>query len=516
MALVSRLMAPDIQANARPGPTEDFWYEPVSIFSTAGVRVGPETAMRCSAVYAACKVISESAGMIPLIMYQRLDNGGKERARQHPLYDVLRWEPNELQTANEFWKLMIVMALLWGRAYAEIIPGQRGFADSLMPLPPNRTRQIIERNRVTYEVTEDNGSRRILLADDVFVVPGLQLDVVTGLGIPEAARDVIGLALALEQYGARFFSQSSMPGGILTHPGNLSEEAAKRLAASWQAARSGLNNAHKVAVLEEGTSYTPTVMSGEDAQMDETRSRQVVEVSRYFRVPLHKINDLTRATFSNIEEQSLEFVTDTLMPWTTTIEQRIRKQLIIAKDRYFAEFLLDDLLRGKASERSQVYRNYVEIGVMSRNEVRIKENMNPLPGLDEPTVAANIGSVPNPGREQDDDDEPPRRRAEVDRGTKIAARMAKRLVDREVVAITKAARRAASDTESFHGWLEEFYAEHVSLVMDNMQVDEDDAREWCEAQKADVLNFGISVLETWPDDRPSRLAQIALREVTAA
>ena len=512
MSLVSRLMAPPQVQAQNPGPLNDFWYEPVGIFSAAGVKVSPETAIRCSAVYAACKVVSESVGMLPLITYERLTNGGKERATDHPLYDILRWEPNQLQTANEFWKLMIVMAMLWGKGMAEIIPGQRGFADSLMPLPPNRTRQVVERNRVSYEVTEETGFKRTLLADEVFVVPGLQLDVVTGLSIPEVARDVIGLALATEQYGARFFSQSSQPGGILSHPHNLSPEAQERLAKSWQRAHSGLGNAHTVAIVEEGMTYTPTAMSGEEAQMNETRQRQVEEVSRFFRVPLHKINDLSRATFSNIEEQSLEFVTDTLMPWTTTIEQRIRKQLILAKERFFAEFLLDDLLRGKAVERAEVYAKYLENGVMSRNEVRVRENLNPLPGLDEPQVAANIGSVPNRGNEQEE----PEAHLPIDRAVKITTKMAERTVRREIVAITEAAKKCASDTAMFHGWLEEFYGKHAALVMDNMQLEEIDARRWCESQKADVLNFGISVLESWADDRPGKLAQMALREGAAA
>lgn len=502
MSLLARIFRPQASA-ARPSEFDDYWYQPVGLFSAAGINVSPESSIRSSAVYACCKVISESVGMLPLITYERTNDGGKERATDHPLYDVLRWEPNHLQTANEFWRLMIVVALLWGRAYAEIRPGVRGPVDQLIPLPPNRTRQKVDGGRVVYEVRDDQNNPRILMDDEVLVVPGLQLDVVQGLAIPEVARDVIGLALATEQYGARFFSQSSVPGGVLEYPGKLDEQEAKNLKQSWQESRSGLNNHHKVVVLENGMVYKQTVMSGEDAQMNETRQRQVEEVSRFFRVPLHKINDLSRATFGNIEEQSLEFITDTLMPWTTTIEQRIRKQLIINKQRFFSEFLLDDLLRGKASERAQVYRTYADIGVMSRNEIRVRENLNPLPGLDEPMRAANIGSVPNNTASISEASTPGRAAAVVDQ-------MAGLLVRREVSAITQAAKRCATDQAAFSAWLDEFYTKHAERVAQDMAIDESDAVRWCEAQRADVLNFGVSVLEAWPESKPSALVELAL------
>jgi len=339
----------------------------------------------------------------------------------------------------------------------------------------------------------------------VFILPGLSLDGVTALGIPEVAREAIGLAIAAEQWGSRFFSQSSQPGGLLKHPGVLGEEIAARLQQSWQAARSGLKNAHKLVVLEQGMDDVKTTTDAENAQLVEVRKMQLAEITRHFRMPPHKVGIMDDATFSNIEEQSLEFVTDTIQPWVTVIEQRVRKQLILNKERFFAEFLLDDLMRGRARDRAEVFTMYVEHGIMSENEVRARENLNPIPGMDEPRRAENIGreSLPQ-DREQSSGN-----------AERIAEKFAERLLRREVRAISDAARKAASDTDAFNTWLEEFYEAHASILQTDLNMSESNALEWCEAQKADILNFGVSVLETWADDRPGKLARMALGEVVA-
>ncbi len=450
MAFLTKLSAntPAVTRNA----WSQHWYDPEVFQSLTGVRVTPDIAFKVAGVYASCKVIGETFGSLPCIMYERRERS-RRRATEHRLYSTLRYEPNVSQTAFEFQRLMVIVALLYGTAYARIGSDRTGgFATDLQPLPPNRTRQKVVDGEIVVEVWNEDGTTDTYLQDEVFMLPGISTDGVSALGIPDIARDTIGLAIATEQYGSRFFSQSSQPGGVLEHPNVLGKEATERLAASWQAARSGLNSAHKVVVLEDGMKYTPTVMSAEAAQMIETRKFQLEEIARYFRLPPHKIGILDKATFSNIEEQGLEFVTDTMQPLVTAYEQRIRKQLIIDQSRYMAEFLLDNILRGRAVDRANVYTKYVNFGVMTRNEVRERENMNPLDGLDEPLMPLNL-------TDGEDEETSP---ASVPRGSAppqtkaIVERAASRLVNKEVRAVQKAIK-FSGNAEELDKAVTEFY-----------------------------------------------------------
>ncbi len=484
-----------------PSATDDYWYQPFAQLALSGIRISPEIAFRSAGVYASVKVIAETIGALPLITYERQPDGGKKRAPEHELFELLRYEPNAMQTAYEFWRLTIVVALLWGTSFSEIVVGRRGFADQLMPLPPNRTRKIVQEGRIVIETANPQGEKRILLQDEVFIISGLSLDGVTALGIPEVARDSIGLAIALEQWGARFFSQSSQPGGTLEHPSSLTDEATKRLAQSWQTAHAGLANAHKVVVLEEGMEYKPTVMSARNAQMIESRKYQLEEIARYFRLPPHKIGILDRATFSNIEEQGLEFVTDTIQPWVVAIEQRIRKQLLLAPQRFLSEFLLDSLLRGRATERAEVLAMYVDHGIISQNEARAVENLNPIPGLDTPRRSANIGSEPPPAAAVS---------AVSEQATRIADQAATRLIFKETTVVAKFAARTGTDRDALQIELRRFYDLHAKAIAQAMQIPLPEADAWCERQLNDVLNFGPSVAEKWMTDKPRQLVGIAL------
>lgn len=524
--LVSRLWGVSAEAQAPPGPADDYWYSAVGALAVAGVRVTPAEALKCSAVWACLRWLGQTIGGLPCHVYQRRSDGGKERAPEHPLFDVLRWQPNRRQTAYEFWRMAVIVAELYGSFYARIVEGPRGFASELRPVHPRRVQRIDETadGDVRFVVRGAGGATEVLLSDEMFWLPGISEDGISALGIPDVAKDAIGLSLAAGSYAARFFSQGANFGVILEHPQTLGAEASKRLSQSFQAATSGLINSHGTVVLEEGMKANRTVISPENAQAHETRKAQLEEVVRYFGIPQHKVGLLEHATFSNIEAQGIEAVTDAVMPRTIGIEQRIRMQLILAKSQYFAEFLLDALLRGTSKERAEVNTMYVREGIFSRNEVRIQENRNPLPGLDEPTRAANIGTTPNNGGGDGGGGGPAALGPGVERGVeaagskaeRIALKSAERLVRREVASITEAAKRCASDTGVFHGWLDEFYRKHVGLLMDELQMDGAGASAWCEGQKAEVMNFGVSALERWQSDRPSRLAAMALGEAVAA
>ncbi len=503
MGLITKLA---VTAEAsRPPADDDFWYSniPGSMTHT-GVRVNPDVAFKTAGMYSGVKVLSETVAGLPCVLYQRREDKGKDRATDHPLFDVVRYESNEDQTAFEFWRLMMVSAVLYGTGWVQITPGPRGFADQLVPLSPARTdqRRLLNGRKVIRTIDED-GKEHILLPDEVFTIPGLSIDGVRGLGIPEVAQEAIGLAIATEQYGSRFFSQSSQPGGVLEHPGVVGEEGIKNLEKSWQRRNSGLNNAHGVVVLEEGMKYASTVMNSDDAQMIETRKLQLEEMARYLRLPPHKLGIMEHATFSNIEEQSLEFVTDSIQPWLTLIEQRIRKQLLINKNRFFAEFLLDTLLRGRATERSEVYSRYVTTGIMAPNEVRVRENMSPIDGLDEPFRPLNQGDIDNPAPGTPGVNPGPTPKAPP-AAQAIAFSAARGVITKEVTVLRKISARASAEELPLE--VRSFYAEHAEMVGDRMGLPPGEAHRWCTGQTLEFLNFGESVLDKWLETnrRPSR------------
>ena len=294
--------------------------------------------------------MSESLAALPLITYRRGPDGSKSRATDHPLFGLLHDQPNSYQTSMEFREMLQAHAMLRGNGYALIVPGSRGFADQLLPIHPDRIVKIERRDdrRLWYEVRHDDGRSTFLEQDEVFHLKGLSTDGVAGVSILTLARDSIGLAIALEQYGSRVFSQGFNARGLLKHPGKLGQEAHNRLRDSFNRVVSGVSGAFKVPVLEEGMDYVGLGMTSDDAQFLQTRAFEAIDVARWFRVPPHKIGILDHATFSNIEEQNIDWATDTLQPWAVRWEQAIGASLLLERDRrsYFVEHLMDGLVRG--------------------------------------------------------------------------------------------------------------------------------------------------------------------------
>jgi HK97 family phage portal protein len=287
-------------------------------------------------------------------------------------------------TSFEFWEMAIVHLLLWGNFYAEIVVDGRGEVAALWPIPPRLvTPRRLANKRLVYdlEIPEDP---RTFDAEWVFHVPSMRTNGLKGLSVVGQAREAIGLGMAAERYGAAVFGNGVVPGGVLEHPGELSDGAYERLQATWKDRHQGLDNAHRLAILEEGMKYNKIGVPPEDAQFLETRKFQRSEVAGMFRVPPHMIGDLDRATFSNIEHQSTEYVVYSLQPWLRRIEARALVSLLLRKDqeRFFAEFLVDGLLRGDSVSRNQAYSTARNWGWMSVNEIRQRENLNPIDGGD--------------------------------------------------------------------------------------------------------------------------------------
>ena len=352
--------------------------------TSAGKVVNERTAMTLSAVYACVRILSESIAGLPLHMYRYNSDGGKEKALDHPLYFLLHDEPNPEMTSFVFRETLMTHLLLWGNAYAQIIRNGKGEVLALYPLMPDRMEVNRDENGhlyYRYSRSRDEANAREdaivnLHPDDVLHIPGLGYDGVIGYSPIAMAKNAIGMGLACEEFGSRFFANGSSPSGVLEHPGILKDP--QKVRDSWNAAYSGTSNSHKVAVLEEGMKFSPISIPPEQAQFLETRKFQIAEIARIFRVPPHMIGDLDRATFSNIENQSLEYVKYTLDSWVVRWEQNLSKALLSPEEKKncFFKFNVEGLLRGDYQSRMTGYATARQNGWMSANDIRELEDMD--------------------------------------------------------------------------------------------------------------------------------------------
>jgi len=348
--------------------------------STSGITITEQTALRSAAVYACVRVLAESVASLPLITYQRTPIG-KQRAMNHALYPLLHDTPNSEMTSFEFREALMGHVLLWGNAYAEIELNNRGDVMALWPLRPDRMQ--VARNAagdLVYRYQMPDNSYTVFPQSLIFHLRGLSSNGIVGYSPIQMARNAIGLSLATEEFGSRFFSNGARPGAVLQHPGQLGDKAYERLKSSWSEQHQGLSNAQRVAILEEGMKIESIGVPPNDAQFLETRQFQLREVARIFRVPLHKIGDLEYATFSNIEQQETGFVVDSLRAWLVRIEQAITRDLIGPLERrsIFVEFLIDGMLRGDQQSRYTAYATGRQWGWLSVNDIRRLENMNEI------------------------------------------------------------------------------------------------------------------------------------------
>ena len=358
--------------------------------SSAGKVVTERSAMQMTAVYACVRILSEAIAGLPLHLYRHNSEGGKEKAVDHPLYRLLHDEPNPEMSSFVFRETLMTHLLLWGNAYSQIIRNGKGEIVALYPLMPNKMsvnrdsngRLYYEYTRSTEEAPTMKGSTVRLSPADILHIPGLGFDGLVGYSPIAMAKNAIGLAIATEEYGSKFFANGAQPSGVLEHPGTLKDPS--RVRDSWQSTFGGSGNANKVAVLEEGMKYTPISISPEQAQFLETRKFQINEIARIFRVPPHMVGDLEKSSFSNIEQQSLEFVKYTLDPWVVRWEQSIQRTLLRPEEKrdYFVKFNVEGLLRGDYQSRMNGYATARQNGWMSANDIRELENLDRIPAED--------------------------------------------------------------------------------------------------------------------------------------
>lgn len=379
----------DKPSNRTAGSVYSFFMGP----SASGKYVSERSAMQMTAVYGCVRILSEAVASLPLQFYRYNKEGGKEKAVDHPLYFLLHDEPNPEMTSYVFRETLMTHLLLWGNAYAQIVRNGKGEVMGLYPLMPDKMKVDRDENgHLYYEYTvyedddvagrkgTDKAGRTVRLSPyDVLHVPGLGFDGLVGYSPIAMAKNAIGLAIATEEYGSKFFANGAAPSGVLEHPGTIKDP--QKVREAWQAAYGGSGNSNKIAVLEEGMKYTPISISPEQAQFLETRKFQIDEIARIFRVPPHMIGDLEKSSFNNIEQQSLEFVKYTLDPWVCRWEQTLAKALLTLDEKktYFFKFNVDGLLRGDYQSRMNGYATARQNGWMNANDIRELENMDRIP-----------------------------------------------------------------------------------------------------------------------------------------
>ena len=372
---------PDIRNDVRDSGT-------LFVFGKAnsGEMVDERSAMQIATVYACVRLLAESVAQLPLHLYKASDNNVQEKAVEHPLYKILYREPNPEMTSFSFWEVVMTHLLLWGNSYSQIVRDGKNAVLGIYPLLPENVE--IDRtdkgelyyiyhaytNEVPGETNKDITFRR----DEIMHIPGLSFNGLVGFSPVAMMKNSLGTTMAVEKYGSAFFKNGAQPAGVLEHPGVLKDP--QKIRDNWAKVYGGANNAHRVALLEEGMTYKPISLPPEDSQFLSTREFGVEEICRIFRVPPHMVQDLKRATFSNIEHQSIDFVVHTLDPWLVRIEKAIVKDLLLEneKDEYFPKFNVDGLLRGDYKSRMDGYSIGISTGITSPNEARRKENMQPL------------------------------------------------------------------------------------------------------------------------------------------
>jgi len=466
--------------------------------SKSGVHVSEESALKYSAVYSCVRVLAETVASLPLKVYERDDDGrSKYPDPNHYLYSALHSKPNDHMTSFTFRETMMTHLGLWGNAYAEKEFDGGGRVKKLWPIPPNKVEVVVNREtrNKLYRVNVEQGEDKVLHSEEVLHIPGLSTDGLKGVSPIAMAREAIGMGLAAEEFGAKFFSQGTNVGGVVTHENQLSDKAFNRLRDSLEEKYEGLGKSHRLMLLEEGMQFESVGIPPDDAQFLETREFQLREIARIYRIPPHMVADLERATFSNIEHQSIDFVVHTIRPWLIRWEQAINTELFGASDRgkHFAEFVVDGLLRGDISSRYDAYATARQWGWMSINDIREKENMNPVDAGDSYLVPTNMmpadrvdemldSQLDDTDNEGEQDRQYRQRKLMQKRSATQRSRIAssfestiedaaERVIKRETKNVKRAARKHLGERslDTWEAWLADYYREFPDFIQREME-----------------------------------------------
>jgi HK97 family phage portal protein len=362
--------------------------------STAGVAVSSETAMRCAAVHACVRVLADSVASLPLIVYRRTSRG-RERAADSPLYSLLHDAPNPEHTSYEFREFIMVSLLLTGNAYALVERDRDGTPTALWPIPPDRVGIEVVNGQLRYHVMQQDLTTRTIPRSGILHVRGLSRDGIVGMSPIAAAREAIGLALAQEEAAARFWRGGAAPRIAILIPGISDPETWDRWRTAIERHRRGLEGGDRISVFPADWKVDKIGISPQDAEFIESRKFQVLEIARLFRVPPHKLGLVERMSYSSLEQQSIEFLTDSLLPWLRRIESALKRDVIPPWERdLYPEHLVDAIVRGDIKSRYEAYATARQWGWMSANEIRERENLNALAGEAGDTYLVPLNMAP--------------------------------------------------------------------------------------------------------------------------
>lgn len=360
--------------------------------SLSGETVTEDTALTYSAIWNAVTLYAGTISTLPLHLL-RSDAKKTLFVDEKKLFRVLHDQFNPYMTSQLGRETMIGHMLLWGNAYAEIVRDGFGEVAAIWPISPNRIRPKLENGKILYEISVD-GEQITLPRERILHIPGLGFDGMVGYSVVSMAKKSFGLGMALETFGSLYFGQGTHPGVIISHPGQLSAQAHANLEASLSTSHAGLGQSHRLMLLEENMKIEKVGIPPEDSQFLESRQFHIAEIARWFNLPPHKLKDLSRSSFSNIESEQISFVTDSILPWLIRIEQQYNSQLLTQNERYsqklFTRHNVDGLLRGNAQTRAEYYRVMFSIGAMSVNDVRAKEGWDEVEGGDERFIPLNM------------------------------------------------------------------------------------------------------------------------------
>jgi len=445
--------------------------------------VTEDSALASSAVFCAITLLADAA-LLPFFAFKRRADGGRDKVPDHRVYRLVHQSPNPEQSAAHFWWFIQASAAAWGRGYAEIERDSGGQAVGLWPIHPSRVRTYRDEatREIRHEIHNDDGTMVDLADDRILHHYKFSRNGLTGCSPISVGAASIGGVLAADEHASSFFGNNAAPVGVLSHPEKLSEEAQGRLRRSWQAIYGGPRNAGKVAVIEEAIKYFPVGIAPEDAQLLETRRFSVAEVARWFNIPPHKLKDLERATFSNIEHQAIEYVVDSVLPWLVCLEAECNRKLFNEAEQadHFVKFQLGGLLRGDQKSRYESYAVGLNNGFLSPNDARQLEDMNPIEGGDTYVRPMNLSPVDGEAKEPAPPAPalPPPTEGTTDdaavthielRGSDVWAAWvedaAERIAVRESKAIAARAGKADENRTRFNRWLDKFYADHRQYVI---------------------------------------------------
>jgi HK97 family phage portal protein len=365
-------------------------YDVMNKLASGDISVTQETALNLVPVWSCVRLLSQSIACLPMAVYRKDTSGNRMVATDHPVQRLFRTFPSPFYNLFTFREVLMAHLLLWGNAYA-MIRREGARPVYLEIVHPKDVEVKVYNDRLLYKV---KGERKEVLSSDIVHIVGLSFDGIKGQSPISAARDAIFIGLAAQGYGGKFFENGASVSGVLTSPG-LTDEQFKRLQEQWNSKYSGMKNAGKTPILEGGTDYKTIGMPPEDAQFLQTREFSRSEIAGFFGVPPHLIGDLSRATFSNIEHQAIDFVTHSVNPWVQRIETELNRKLFLQSEQeeYYVKMNLNGLMRGDSQSRAAYYNQLFQIGIFSQNDIRRLEDMNAIEGGDRYFVPMNMTPV---------------------------------------------------------------------------------------------------------------------------